>query len=406
MLSFGPTLAIIFASRTYIIRILEILLDTGKGIKAVLDEYYYSSTVCLDKKDGNPVVSIVDARVLETVEKAVRISVTLKLALTHLLSHWEDSSFVVLSGSESQTPTTSLEAPATTVSSLLRTLIHEIVAPVLMCKTTSADSLSVCGVTLAQLLLVRWKLTYHTSAEGIADSARHFFFAVCAQNTAVLTHPSEQVLRDHSDSSEDMEHYYFDKLPNLNALAIARGMAATLDHGVLLQQSLVGFDVEPSASLLIDIASFILRLARTSTDNSIRLSSLKGLDTILCVAIHALHNTNCLSLEASSVLSESRSHGMVAVSVFLHEIRNLSNDILQICLVAWESPVCRRVGQAVPPLFRRLLEVIQIVDERSSHILNGESTTEKTLENTFQHLVLYILGLPANRKVSTFMLLR
>ena len=337
VLSFAPTLELVLDCKSHIIHGLELLILEGSNVQGVVSDYYHNmddSTNAKDNATDNTptVVGVVGLHVMKAVEKGVEICNTLKLLL-------KDEEGRLISSSLAYTEFRD------ELHRALMTLLEYVVLPLIRCKATSADALSVLTVTLGQVLLLIWILNDADDVE-IARQAKNLVCGVTGQGTdcdtdAVLGGPT----------IVDIVSIALKGLPQLNQIALVKGMAATLPDGVLATSVTDGdFTSASSNILLIDpITLFILRIADVSTENGARLLALKGLETALG------------RWKTILVLDETPAS---ANNVELCEqARILSDKVLRVALATWESPPSRQIGSAVPGLFQSLVKLMGVLDQ-------------------------------------------
>jgi len=367
VLSFAPTLNLVLDCKSNIIHGLELLILEGSNVQGIVCDYYHYHTDhtlvdataiakantsnnrdLTNAKDHTPtVVGVVGLHVMKAVEKGVEICNTLKLILKDEEGRLISSS-CAYSGFRDE------------LHRALMTLLECVVLPLIRCKATSSDALSVCTVTLGQVLLLLWKLNDGDDVE-IARQAKNLVCRVTGtHSTGTRTGQGIDCDTDANTDPEtdtdtvcgqqtivDIVSIALKGLPQLNQIAIVKGMAATLPDGVLATSITDGDCTSTSSNiLLIDpITLFILRIADVSTENGARLLALKGLETALgrWKTVLVLGSANNMELS--------------------EQARILSDKVLRVALETWESPPSRQIGSAVPGLFQSLVKLMGVLDE-------------------------------------------
>lgn len=143
-----------------------------------------------------------------------------------------------------------------------------------------------------------------------------------------------------------------DTLSELSALArlqIVKGIAATLTSEVLMDTTTTISNQSP----LECCWRYLLNLSKVATDPMVRWGALKGMST--------------LASRLDPQKGQSKEYGI------------LIQDTLDVVMQAWENPPMRKLGAAIPGLFKSLIELIQD-------------------DNDLQNLISSILQQPVNRK--------
>ena len=340
VLSFAPTLDLLMDCKSNIIHGLELLILEGSNVQDIVSDYYHmDDSTCINAKDNTlTVVGVVGLHVMKAVEKGVEICNTLKLLLKDEGGRLISSSLAYSDFRDE-------------LHRALMTLLECVVLPLIRCKATSADALSVCTVTLGQVFLLLWKLNDGDDVE-IARQAKNLVCGVTGQGTDCDTHndtDTDTVLGQ--QTIVDIVSIALKGLPQLNQIAIVKGMAATLPDGVLATSITDGDCTSTSSNiLLIDpITLFILRIADVSTENGARLLALKGLETALG------RWKTILVLEKTSASANNVE--------LCEQARILSDKVLRVALATWESPPSRQIGSAVPGLFQSLVKLMGVLDQ-------------------------------------------
>jgi hypothetical protein len=206
------------------------------------------------------------------------------------------------------------------------------------------------------------------------------------------------------------------KTPAINQVALVRGLVTVLDESILFysfpymalpkilqSSSFMGsyFAVNEANSQvwclwMYPISSYIIHIAQNSTDNGVRLSAVKGLDTLLGQI------KDCIQQQNSALHGKVGSEGQVqqhslSSETLLKNIHNFARQCLDVCFTAWENQACRQVLYAIPKLFQSVLEVMDSVDKASNAL--GNMNRADNIHLSIESLAQYILMQPAHRKV-------
>mmetsp|Transcript_22262 Transcript_22262/g.31337 ORF Transcript_22262/g.31337 Transcript_22262/m.31337 type:complete len:2224 (-) Transcript_22262:183-6854(-) len=339
------------------------------------------------------------------------------------------------------------------IHNVLEKIVKDMLHPVLASTNASLDTLSVCGVTLGQVLLMQHRVAIESQnrqlsrQEHLNKEEDTCYHEKNMTENGILAHKSLLLLMFEGDDHDFATNQiiYSSKLlplPPLNRLAIVRGMCASLPDSVLFvrwskQQQLeeIGKDDEmcnfsdytihddfsdcsslssSSHSLVAHpIASYILEQARTSTNDAVRLSSLKGLETLLgrCKSIiNTICNEIQHTFENKCHIGKKDSAMRIVSSLdenitkFVSEVRKITEEVLEITMVTWESPPCRRVGSAVPGVFRSLIGLVTVLDvcNNAPRLVRDDFLDDNTgsdgEENTLTRLARRILMQPPTRR--------
>jgi hypothetical protein len=216
-------------------------------------------------------------------------------------------------------------------------------------------------VTLGQILFLLWELDGCDDQE-IAMHVKNVVGGRSGQHSNVDGNGNGGAFV-HLKASNAMKG-----LPQLNQVAIVKGLTATLTDSVLAASTDINDTTTSEYVLLVDpIALFVLRIAHVSTENGARLLALRGLETILGRWKNILISTNDANLS--------------------QQAREFSNKVLQVALVTWESPPSRQIGSTVPGLFQSLVKLMGVLDQGGS----GET-------KSIDMLVSRVLAQPSTRK--------
>ena len=291
---------------------LEVLLETSLDIESTVKSKPFHATA----SGGNSLSGPSALEVSEAIDRGTEVACTLKLIMAQLLVAATDGIDVV---------------PA------LDSILDSLLLPLLACTATSTDSLSKVGVVLGQVWLYKWFC-------GVGDNA----------DVGELAFQMFNQLTGATSKEEWMTN-----LPDLNTLSAVRGIAATLPDSVLLLHV-------NETMLLRSIGSYLLRLCNHSTDPAVRLSAIRGLDTVLTRVASILRSELC---EHRSVMDA--------------DLECLVRASLDVALTTWSNTSSRQVSCAVPGLFKSVISVM-----RTS---TGDSMS-------IDSVILRVLEQPTNRK--------
>lgn len=313
MLSYPPTLSMIHSNTVMILDIFKFLLTRGKKFESIITEYSFQS----DEKETD--VGVISTNALTAVDHGISICSTLRLFLTSF-----DSVNCLLKDAEIQSISIDL----------LESLIQTLVLPLISCKATSSDSLSVATIAMGHLKQWIFKL-------------KGFDYSIIANESYTFGHTSSSVL------------------PELNKVGIFRGIIATLPNEALLQPF-----QSNGQELLMELAEFLLEVSDVSTDDAARLSAMKGLDTVMG--------------RLKNVIKHEVNGKLIAPTA-----KRLSQKILQVSISTWESPPSRQIESIVPVLFNNLVSLLEELDKI-------EAIDEQS--NSIDLLVSTIISQPVSRK--------
>jgi hypothetical protein len=287
------------------------------------------------------------------------------------------------------------------------TLVHDvqmILEQLLSCCSnvvTSSEGLAVVGIAYGRTCLESWMNTTTTTsrssdATGPFSSLFYHHVAQCA-----CTKLQDMLLSDTKWSSHVL-------------LAVVQGFAATLPLPVLAyntttapptptapttsMSSSLSHD-RPSVFLLDLLARFCLQQVRSAPDTSVRLTALKGLNTLASRCSSTLLLVTTTTTDACWSLKKD--------NVMYQYIPILVDDAMQVVLQAWENPSGRQVASYVPVLFQSLISLLQqwegVTTTTTTSIKSeipipngGGNSSKKSL--VLQDLVRRVLTLPSNRK--------
>jgi len=296
---------------------LEVLLETSLDIESTVKSKSFHATA----SGGNSLSGPSALEVSEAIDRGTEVACTLKLIMAQLLVD-----------AEGESATDSID-----VVPALDSILDSLLLPLLACTATSTDSLSKVGVVLGQVWLYKWFC-------GVGDTADvgELAFQMFSQLTGAT-------------SKEE----WMTNLPDLNTLSAVRGIAATLPDSVLL--------IHVNETMLLrSIGSYLLRLCNHSTDPAVRLSAIRGLDTVLTRVASILRSELC---EHRSVMDA--------------DLECLVRASLDVALTTWSNTSSRQVSCAVPGLFKSVISVM-----RTS---TGDSMS-------IDSVILRVLEQPTNRK--------
>jgi hypothetical protein len=313
MLSYQPTLSNIQTNTVMITDTFNLLLTHGKKLENIVNEYSFQS----DEIETD--VGVISTNASMAIDQGIGICSTLKLFLTsfdsinHLLTDIDFQSIVV---------------------DLLESLMQTLVLPLISCKATSSDSLSVATVAMGHLK--QWLFKFKGFDCSLIANESYMF----GYNTSL-------------------------GLPELNKVAIFRGIVATLPNEVLFHP----FQSNGQA-LLMELAELLLDVASVSTDDAARLAAIKGLDTVM----GRLKNTLKYEMNGKTISTAAK---------------RLSQKILHLSISTWESPPSRQIESVVPVLFNNLVSLLEELDK-------VEDTDQQS--NSIDLLVRTIISQPVCRK--------
>jgi len=158
----------------------------------------------------------------------------------------------------------------------------------------------------------------------------------------------------------------------LVAIAMVQGMAATVPIDVMLNE----------AHILLEY----FQLQSLQADPGVRLAALKGIHTLTSRCLtRALQQKETVYCNYKHIQDET------------HVMQNLTQEILEIVLQAWESPPNRRLGNAIPSLFEKLVSLMLELDQDQFKDQNDDPDMHQQA-GAFQALVKRLLAQPSNRK--------
>ena len=210
-----------------------------------------------------------------------------------------------------------------------------------------------------QLLLCRITPTDALSNLGMAYSRVLFLIHPPLSTRNGVSYQLQQIISSQST------------LTSLTAIAIVQGMAAVVPIRIMLTESHA-------------FQTYFQTQCRQA-DPGVRLAALKGIHTLVsrCLTRVTTTSDGGNSSTASSSSSIDREE--------LQAIQGMIQGTLEIVLQAWENPPNRRLGNAIPSLFQKLVSLMQQVGPATNSSSDDATTT-------FQDLVKRLLAQPSNRK--------
>lgn len=351
---------------------LKLLQCAAQQLQPVLEQYSFQNinNNTLPSSCTLAVPILFGKHVVETVEQSLNIANTLKHILTTILSQLDDINHGVGVGaaagtsnkrdagdlySSSSSPSCTRRANTNAKDDIFVTVMSQLESflwQVIVCRVTHVDGLSITGVAYAQTLTYRWNRanTIHPApmrAERIAAQAAAVIQDLQHVTTAVV---ATTIQHDESSSSPQL------LIPPLNVLCVVQGIAATLQNHVLVCRGSYSSATQTAPILISPLASHLLEQCRHSTDSAVRLSALRGFNTLLSRCHTILNSTH---------------------PEFAHHAKDLTQDALEICLQTWENPPGRQVENAIPSLFGSLISLLQV--------LTAGTTKEKEEEMTIEY---------------------
>ena len=143
-------------------------------------------------------------------------------------------------------------------------------------------------------------------------------------------------------------------LSPLSRLVMVQGIAATLDLPTLIStKSPSRSSISTCSSPLESCWRYSLKVSKEATDPMVRWGALKGLSTLAI-----------------------RWQQQEQISIRCHD--ELIQETLQVVLQAWENPPLRKLGTAIPGLFKTLVKLlgVQQIDELCRHVI-GQPVNRK-----------------------------
>ena len=321
-----PTCAHVVRNSSSIQSALEVLLRSSHVIEGTIKSKSFRAQSNTQNLPGPSALELSQA-----VDRGTEVACTFKLIMAQLL---------INATADASNTSNDLAVVLPTLDSILDSLL----LPLLACTATSTDSLSKIGVVLGQVWLYKWFVDVGNIVDvGAKDE-------ILAQSAAKMLHE----LTGSMNGEEWMTG-----LPDLNTLSAVRGIAATLPDPVLLQHV-------NDAVLLRFIGSYLLHLCNHSTDPAVRLSAIRGLDTVLTRVASILRSD---TVEKSSVLDT--------------DLEEFVKDSLDVALGTWSNSSSRQVSCAVPGLFKSVISVMRTSSSESMSI---------------DAVILRVLEQPTNRK--------
>lgn len=333
VLSYEPTHSCLMQHHDNIVSVFKLLLFEGSKFKEEITFYEHGNDRVVNEVMG--------VNVLVAIESLFEICSTLKVILTSLVAKQSKKTF------EHEEKLVLLDLCVSIIDVLLK--------PLLCCRAATVDSLSVCGVCYGQILLLKWRLE-NDDEKGVAAKVSLFL-------KILLDEDDDSVMKDF-----DQTEGFNIKANNLSTVMIVKGLAAILSDSILQQN--ISWEMK-EMPLIQPIASYMKALSQESSNDAIRLWTLKGMETVL---------GRCKAIVVSNTISPS----MVSYVI------DLANDVLKLSLIIFDSPPCRQVASAVPGLFKSLVNLLEVLDKCTN---DGVVRNEK-----LTILVSRVLSQPASRK--------
>lgn len=159
------------------------------------------------------------------------------------------------------------------------------------------------------------------------------------------------------DTIETMQR---SSLSPLSRLSVVQGMAAAMDAESLTKQS------GNSSSLLQAYWRYTLQAGRASTDPLVRWAAIKGLSTLATRRKQQLHTQQLHTETSISYEKTDNKRGKRGKQQRQQQQNARSDDesllvdeTLEFVFDSWENPPLRKVGTAIPGLFRTLVQLVQ-----------------------------------------------
>ena len=264
----------------------------------------------------------------------------------------------------------------TTIIQNLEKLEMQIFFPMISSSATNGDVLSATGAALSQLLMLRWNLNLKTA--NLSENESTFFISRKVADKAI-------------DASQ--------QLPTLNALALIKGLIASIPQRILIcninpsikenndtimhdNQDSRKVNCSMSSNILFHmLSSYILEQARVATDTAIRLSSFKGLETVL---------SRLYKIILSKIINRNE--------ILKLSIQPFLTKISDVVFHAWESPISRAISAAAASIFENLVKILEKCTSDGIFYLDHDVECDSAPFN-LEYLVRTVLIQPENRKV-------
>lgn len=407
LMTYEPTMSFMLAHPSSIVQSVALLISVGANTTNLLHPYFVhpQSThtddsdpddrkLAFDGAGANGDAGIFSITVVNAMDTAVKLCTTLKELITRLVfqqqqrygSGYNNTDNIATSTSIADSTGHENEGYWQLLYRLLTLFLEHVLIPVLRCKVTSTDAVSICGVCLGHVLYFQWKLS-RIGTNETCNSDCDVAILVKTFLSRLVQEPSLQSTTDHCGRSEDEVMTILKPLSNtppLATLSIVKGIAASFPVSILLESGNEETKVDNRAILIHPIGSYISHLSEKSTGNVIRLSALKALQTVLAGCQSGLVHLSALGAKEGS----GQEQGFAS---FIRDVRHLTDDTLRISLSTWESPPCRQVESAVPSLFQSLIDVKEALHDVAN-------ACDKDEENALDVLVERVLAQPPNRK--------
>ena len=291
--------------------------------------------------------------------------------------------------------TTSAEPSSSGISDLLSNLENAILA-LSKAPNMLTEGFNSLGIVYGRLVFLRSFCaanndTRNSKVDDVTEStlvsARNLLAETCFDTIQGLTHDNEMI--ESLSSSRP-------KQTNLSALAglsIVQGLAATTDMETMMtskteKKNQPKKEEEEPNILFHACWKYTLHTGRTSTDPMVRWASIKGLSTLSTRLIQQRSQNNNQPTGRANDFDEE-------------EEMKLINETLQFVFDSWENPPMRKVGTAIPGLFR---SIVQLVPESRipdiCHTVLSQPINRKGRYNALECLLPYLSFVPGGLFVS------
>ena len=289
---------------------------------------------------------------------------------------------------------------------------------------SSSDITIACGVTFGLCLLHGWKtiaVKINTTTGNVNDGDDHesndYNDNIAKEANQIIDRlfMDGTILININDDDNDNGTTMTLVNDKSSTLAVVRGLAASLTddilrcdvkigilpgdghgvHSLSLQKNGHKCDDENErrnnndhyVPLICRLTSYVLHLAHISTDNAIRLSAIRGLEAMVGRCSSILINVPSAStLKESKVESndddEKRRRRFIYTQRLSKEAKHISQELLNLALVTWESPPCRQVGCAVPGLFKCVIVLLRSLDDQDNKDENDNDNEKKIVDDS------------------------
>jgi hypothetical protein len=241
---------------------------------------------------------------------------------------------------------------------LLSGTFQDFVFGLLICNNLPSDGFNTLGILYGQLLFLNKNDPSITTKKSSRDLWK---IELCNTTIAAL---------DSCDSKTQYKH-----LSSLARLSMVAGIAATINADLLVL-AVVGSDdrSNSSTSLLLSPLemilsplevcwSYYLKICQQSTDPLVRCFALRGLSTL--ASRWKQQEQQQSTLLVNSIKNADTSGQSIAISFDnrqqqqqQYRLINLIQRAVELVFDSWESPPLRKLGQAIPGLFKALVELM------------------------------------------------